>query len=92
MPALWDMLNGPELVDLEELTYGAIPYTPLFLAFMNDHFQVSGMLGKMFNTLVCEQSSGKSLQIVNNFPSVSMQRVPYSHAYMYVAIIMHGLV
>ena len=40
--ALQDMLGTTQLADLEELTYGAIPYTPLFLAFMNDHFQVRG--------------------------------------------------
>ena len=40
--ALWDMLNGSELADLEEPSFGAIPYTPLFLTFMSDHFQVRG--------------------------------------------------
>ena len=40
--ALQDMLGIAQLADLEEPTYGTIPYTPLFLAFMNDHFQVRG--------------------------------------------------
>jgi ankyrin repeat protein len=37
--ALWEMLNGPVIADLEEPTFGATPFTPLFLAFFNDHYQ-----------------------------------------------------
>ena len=38
--AIWDMLNGSVLAELEELTFNASSYTPLFLAFLNDHYQV----------------------------------------------------
>jgi ankyrin repeat protein len=37
--AIWDMLNGSVLAELEELTFNASSYTPLFLAFLNDHYQ-----------------------------------------------------
>ncbi len=33
-----------EDVDLEEPSYGDIPYTPLFIAYLNDHYQVRGVL------------------------------------------------
>ena len=29
-------------VDLNEPSYTPVPYTPLFIAFMNDHYQVGG--------------------------------------------------
>ena len=35
-------LNSGQLLDLDEPSNGSIPYTPLFLAYINDHFQVGG--------------------------------------------------
>ena len=37
-----EMLNGPEKPDLEEPSCGPVPYSPIFLAFFHDHFQVRG--------------------------------------------------
>jgi len=31
-----------EGLDLNEPSYTPVPYTPLFIAFMNDHYQVGG--------------------------------------------------
>ena len=41
LDALKEVLNCGELLDLDEPSNGPIPYTALFLAYINDHFQVS---------------------------------------------------
>ena len=40
MAALWDMLNGSVLIEMEDSVSSISAYTPLFLAFLNDHYQV----------------------------------------------------
>lgn len=48
-------------VNLEEQTYGPLAYTPLFIAFMNDHFQVGITLADMYmKTLIptCIETTG----------------------------------
>jgi len=41
---LMDELNSGQLLDLDEPSNGSIPYTPLFLAYINDHIQVGGVV------------------------------------------------
>lgn len=37
---LKEEINTADSINLDELSYGAIPYPPLFIAYMHDHYQV----------------------------------------------------
>lgn len=41
---LEEVLNSREVTDLNELSNTLVPQAPLFIAFKNDHFQVSTLL------------------------------------------------